>query len=36
MWLSRYTLTVTENPGNGFVTVPGVRGGADPEVIHFS
>ena len=31
----RYTITVTEEPGTGWVTAPGVRGGANPEVIHF-
>jgi uncharacterized protein YjbI with pentapeptide repeats len=31
----RYTLTATENVGTGFLTVPAVRGTADPEVIHF-
>ena len=31
----RYTLTATENVGTGFVTIPAVRGTANPEVIHF-
>ena len=32
----RYTITARENVGTGFVPVPGVRGAADPEVVHFS
>jgi uncharacterized protein YjbI with pentapeptide repeats len=31
----RYTLTAAENVGTGFLTVPVVKGGANPEVIHF-
>jgi uncharacterized protein YjbI with pentapeptide repeats len=31
----RYTLTVTENVGAGFLTAPAIRGASDPEVIHF-
>jgi hypothetical protein len=31
----RYTITATENVSTAFRTVPGVRGAADPEVIHF-
>jgi hypothetical protein len=31
----RYTLRASENVGTGFLTVPAVRGTADPEVIHF-
>jgi hypothetical protein len=30
-----YDIKVWENVGTGFLTVPGVRGTADPEVIHF-
>lgn len=30
-----YTLTVTENVGTGLLTAPGVRGTADPVVVHF-
>jgi uncharacterized protein YjbI with pentapeptide repeats len=32
----KYTLTVAENVGTGFVTIPAVLGAADPEVIHFT
>lgn len=31
----RYTITVTENAGTGFLTVPAVRGTTNPEVVHF-
>jgi hypothetical protein len=31
----RYTLTVAENVGTGFLTAPALRGTADPEVVHF-
>jgi hypothetical protein len=31
----QYTITAAENVGTGFVPVPGVRGAADPEVVHF-
>jgi uncharacterized protein YjbI with pentapeptide repeats len=31
----KYTITATENVGTGFLTVPGVRGADDPEVVHF-
>lgn len=31
----QYILTAGENAGTGFVSVPGVRGAVDPEVIHF-
>ncbi len=31
----KYTLTAAEGLGDGFLTVPAVRGTADPEVIHF-
>lgn len=31
----KYTLTATEDLGDGFLTVPAVHGTTDPEVIHF-
>ena len=32
---NRYTITAAENVTGKFVSVPGVRGAGDPEVIHF-